>query len=159
MEQVLEKIKQIKNYEQFKLIIALSITLIVISCNKDEDNKLNSAPNNNTSINQYVAFWKLAKYQYKSGGICNQLQTNYSPVTCILNLKNSNSLTPGYYSCDFLYNNCSPLSVGWKISTPGYLEIQLQQYYVQKITSDSLVIIKRDSTAQWGLYEVYRYYK
>lgn len=138
----------------------MSISLLVISCAKEEENKVNFYSTiNSTSINHYVAFWKLAKYQYKSGGIWNQLQTNYSPVTCILNLKNTNSPSPGYYSCDFSYNNCSPLSVGWKISTPGYLEIQLQQYYVQKITADSLVISKGDSLSQWGLYKVYRYYK
>lgn len=143
-----------------ELALFCLIIFLAFSCNKDDGNKVNSTSNNGTnSLNQYVAFWKLAKYQYKSGGVWNQLQSTYSPVTCILNLKNTQSISPGYYSCDFSYNNCSPLSVGWKISTPGYLEIQLQQYYVQKITNDSLVITKGDSTAQWGLYEVYRYYK
>lgn len=144
----------------FKLIIALSISLVIISCAKDEGNKVNSSSSsNNTSINQYVAFWKLAKYQFRSStGQWFQPQTSYSPVSCILNLKSNQASTPGYYECDFSGVNCNPLSLVWRISTPGFIEIQLQQYYVQKLTSDSLIITQGDSLSQGGYY-VFRYYK
>lgn len=145
----------------FKLIIVLSISLLVISCAKEDASKLNSSSttNNNTSINQYVAFWKLAKYQYRvSTGQWFQPQTSYSPVSCILNLKSTQASTPGYYECDFSGVNCNPLSLVWRISTPGFIEIQLQQYYVQKLTSDSLIITQGDSLSQ-GVYYVFRYYK
>ncbi len=145
---------------KFQIIAISLIAILAFSCTKDDVNKVDSSSSNGTnSIAQYVAFWKLARYQYKSGGVWNQLQSTYSPVTCILNLKNTQSGTYGYYECDFSGINCSPVSQVWRISTPGFLEIQLQQYYIQKITNDSLVITKGDSTAQWGLYEVYRYYK
>ena len=144
----------------FKLIIALSISLLVISCAKEEENKVNSSStNNNTSINQYVGFWKLCKFQYMSAGIIYPTQTNFSPILCILNLKSTQSVDTIYYTCDYSASTCNPFNALWRISLPGFIEINFQQYYVQKLTNDSLILTKGDSISQFGSYEVYRYYK
>ncbi|MFM2157261.1 MAG: hypothetical protein RL516_2010 [Bacteroidota bacterium] len=145
---------------KFQIIAISLIAILAFSCTKDDVNKVDSSSSNGTnSIAQYVAFWKLARYQYRvSTGQWFQPQTSYSPVSCILNLKSTQASTPNYYECDFSGVNCNPLSLVWRISTPGFIEIQLQQYYVQKLTSDSLIITKGDSLSQ-SIYEVYRYYK
>lgn len=120
--------------------------LFMASCHKDATPPPSSTQHTSTTLTTdeqaIAADWHTREItDYDAAGNITSSNSVFDSVNCHMNLQSSQSSANASYSLhDAIYAmSCSSVTTGWS-RTGSYLTIVNQQYYIMRVTADSLVL-------------------